>query len=496
MNIRKKLTIVVLLFLSAQVKAVGLYDATYENNQLLIPVLKAGEEVYEVTMVLDQGYSSSNPKCAEICFRLTSAQDITNISTSAYSIYDELTSVLMINNLWYQGKAYEISLKFVDETGGAYYFALETAKEQLTYPLFRTSYENKNHLNVPTQSIPIHWTKGGIYFANDNAYGFADFFQDGTLSFFKAQLTYSPARPTSEITPSLLSFWRINSDGERIEDNLGLLSESDSVGCTHPRKAVIADFNNDMKPDIWLACSGYDAPPFTRENQSLLLSQNSGVYKTLEIQNSNYYAHGAAAADINDDGWTDILNVGGSAFFYINNGDGTFSEDRTRILNASQKDDDYVTGELVDVNDDGFVDIVLGGGGFNEAVSPVKIIYNDGNGVFAEEVTLPVSEDDYNLTLDLLVEQGFAYLLQTRTAPFNYKGSSVKKVNLETMEYEVIFKSEDKSGYNTIVESQHNPYINGIPPTDVSLPNWIDWIVPYRNRIVSPSIVYALDVPL
>ena len=496
MSMQKKFTIAVLFFISTQVKAVGLYDAVYENNQLLIPALKAGVEIYKVAMVLDQKNASSNPKCAEICFRLTSAQNMTNISTSVYSIYDELTSVLTINNLWYQGKAYRISLLLVDEIGGAYYFALETAKEQLTYPLFRTSYENKNHLNVPTQSIPIHWTKGGIYFANDVAYGFADFFQDGTLSFFKAQLTYSPARPTSEITPSLLSFWRINSDGEWIEDNLGLLSESDSVGCTHPRKAVIADFNNDRKPDIWLACSGYDAPPFTRENQSLLLSQSSGVYKTLEISNSNYYAHAAAAADINDDGWTDVLNVGGSAFFYLNNGDGTFSEDKTRILNASQKYDDYLTGELVDVNDDGFVDIVLGGGGFNEAVSPVKIIYNDGNGIFAEEVTLPVSEDDYNLTLDLFVEQGFAYLLQTRTSPFNYKGSSVKKVNLETMEYEVIFKSEDKSGYNTIVESQHNPYINGIPPTDVSLPSWIDWIVPYRNRVVSPSIVYALDVPL
>ncbi|MDA8794547.1 hypothetical protein N9O33_02330, partial [Gammaproteobacteria bacterium] len=143
MNIQKKLTIAVLFFLSTQVKAVGLYDAVYENNQLLIPVLKAGEEVYEVTMVLDQDYSSSNPKCAEICFRLTSAQNITNISTSAYSIYDELTNVLMINNLWYQGKAHEISLKLVGGTGGAYYFALEAAKEQLTYPLFRTSYENK-----------------------------------------------------------------------------------------------------------------------------------------------------------------------------------------------------------------------------------------------------------------------------------------------------------------------------------------------------------------
>ena len=63
----RNITIVVLFFLCTQVKAVGLYDAVYENNELLIPVLKAGEEAYEVTMVLDQGYSSSNPKCAEIC---------------------------------------------------------------------------------------------------------------------------------------------------------------------------------------------------------------------------------------------------------------------------------------------------------------------------------------------------------------------------------------------------------------------------------------------
>ena len=64
--------------------------------------------------------------------------------------------------------------------------------------------------------------------------------------------------------------------------------------------------------------------------------------------------------------------------------------------------------------------------------------------MFTKQVTLPVSKDEFNLTLDVVVEQGFAYLLQTRTDPYTYDGSSVKKVDLSTMGYEVIFKAEVK----------------------------------------------------
>ena len=237
---------------------------------------------------------------------------------------------------------------------------------------------------------------------------------------------------------------------------------------------------------------------FLVSNQSLLLSQNSGVYKTLEIPGSKYYAHGAS--DINADGFPDVLMVDGPPFF-LNNGDGTFSEDRTRIPNITINSDGtfdeyYITSELVDVNSDGFVDIVLAWGGNIEAIFPVKIVYNDGNGMFTEQVTLPVSKDEHNFTLDVVVEQGFAYLLQTRTDPYTYDVSSVKKVDLSSTGYEVIFKAEDKSGYNTIVEPEHNPYIGGIPPTNGPVSSWIDWILPFKDRIVSPSVVYGLDVPL
>lgn len=502
MKVTNKLILILIpLAVSMRIGAAGLYDATFEKNELVISLLKVGDSVYEAAMALEESSDSLSLKCTELCLRLTRAKVVTSFSGSIYSIYDEQTQVLLINNLWYEDTAYSLSLRLIDEVEGSYYFGVESSEDESTYPLFLTSYENKNHLNVSTQSIPIHWTKGGYYFANNTAYAFADFFQDGSLSFFQAQLTYRPTNPLAEMTPSILSFWSKNQDGEWIERTSELLSESDSLGCYHPRKALIADFNNDGKPDIWLACTGYDAGSFPGENQSLLLSQNSGVYKTLEIPDSKYYAHGASAADINADGFPDVLMVDGPPFFFLNNGDGTFSEDRTRIPNITINSDGtfdeyYITSELVDVNSDGFVDIVLAGGGNIEAISPVKIVYNDGNGMFTKQVTLPVSKDEFNLTLDVVVEQGFAYLLQTRTDPYTYDGSSVKKVDLSTMGYEVIFKAEDKSGYNTIVESEHNPYIGGIPPPNGPVSSWIDWIVPFKDRIVSPSVVYGLDVPL
>jgi hypothetical protein len=73
--------------------------------------------------------------------------------------------VILINNPWYEDAACTISLRLIDEVEGCYYSGVESSEDESAHPLFLTSYENKNHLNVSTQSIPIHWTKEGYYSA-------------------------------------------------------------------------------------------------------------------------------------------------------------------------------------------------------------------------------------------------------------------------------------------------------------------------------------------
>jgi hypothetical protein len=46
----------------------------------------------------------------------------------------------------------------------------------------------------------------------------------------------------------------------------------------HPRKIVIADFNGDGKPDIFIADHGYDVAPFPGAQSTLILSTPDGHY--------------------------------------------------------------------------------------------------------------------------------------------------------------------------------------------------------------------------
>ena len=110
MKVTNKLILILIpLAVSMRIGAAGLYDATFEKNELVITLLKVGDTVYEAAMALEESSDSLSLKCTELCLRLTRAKVVTNFSGSIYSIYDEQTQVLLINNLWYEDTAYSLS---------------------------------------------------------------------------------------------------------------------------------------------------------------------------------------------------------------------------------------------------------------------------------------------------------------------------------------------------------------------------------------------------
>ncbi len=225
-----------------------------------------------------------------------------------------------------------------------------------------TSYQNFKDVGLTPQTLPAS-------LRHTLARGYADFAQRGVLDMFTAAQTYSSTASTpATATPSQFAFWRKQGDGSYVKDTT-LLSEN--AGCIHPRKALIADFNKDGRPDVFVACHGYDAIPFPGERNKIVLSQPNGTYTIKDASPDIGFFHGATAADLNGDGFIDLIAVNNfdsaSAIVMLNKGDGTFVREQANRLPAAIRNKPYFSVELVDINEDGKLDLLLGGHEFDGA---------------------------------------------------------------------------------------------------------------------------------
>lgn len=245
-----------------------------------------------------------------------------------------------------------------------------------------TSYNNFKAIGLVPQVLP-HPGPDSL------ARAYADFSGRGVIDLFTATGTYSPTKPISQATPSKFEFWRKQADGTY---SLASSMLASSAGCIHPRKAIVADFNNDGRPDIFVACHGYDAAPFPGERSKIVLSRPDGTYVTQDASSDVGFFHGAAAADLNGDGLVDVVVVNNfdpdSAFVLINQGGGSFKREIAKRLPASIGWKPYFSVELVDIDEDGKLDLVLGGHEFSDA--PTAVFINPGNNNFSGVVPIVV----------------------------------------------------------------------------------------------------------
>jgi hypothetical protein len=146
---------------------------------------------------------------------------------------------------------------------------------------------------------------------------------------------------------------------------------------------------------------------------------------------------GATAADVNGDGWLDLYAVQGDegpGLLYINNQDGTFSEEAA--ARGAQLNGLYGTGaSAADFDNDGDIDL-----GISVYYGNSRVLVNDGTGNFTSEIVLPFPFDERTFSSSWGDVDNDGYLELAigmwigRNAPHNTQGLHLYKNNAGTLQ--------------------------------------------------------------
>lgn len=236
-----------------------------------------------------------------------------------------------------------------------------------------------------------------VYFEDVNGDGFTDIVVTG----------FSPtSRPAAGAQPGQI----LLNNG----DNTFRAATGDRPQNEWAREVLVADFNNDDIPDIFIADHGWDAHPFPGFRNQLLLGTGEGfIDATDRLPGLSDFTHNAAVGDINGNGFIDILvtnppqgDASKAPYFLINRGNAQFDLDRSRLPASFTRVDNSEFAwavELADLDGDGHTDMIIGRKQ-GIATLPSRIYWNPGNGDFSNAAVthLPdmkrfVSGDKYEI---------------------------------------------------------------------------------------------------
>lgn len=222
-----------------------------------------------------------------------------------------------------------------------------------------------------------------------------DIDKDGDLDAFVAPGDGQNARMPARIM--------VNQGNGTFADGTASRLSNAQPGIFHARKALVGDYNHDGWPDVFIAGHGYDAPPFAGEYPQLFLSNGDGTLRyDAQLSGLVGFDHAAASGDIDRNGSVDILVVQqGSPYVLLNDGLGNFSKN-TSLLPAELLWKNYFSSELVDVDRDGWLDLLIGGHEFENA--PTTLYWGSQGGWSANRKYVFPAVADKGIVLDFAAE--------------------------------------------------------------------------------------------
>ena len=322
-----------------------------------------------------------------------------------------------------------------------------------TVTLFATSYENMKSQNI--SQLDYSGINSGQL---TSAWAVGNFLGDGSAVVMVSRSNSLNCYTANGIDPSCLgSAPRYIKDDKRAQFEFYKISSSNTLvntgktvqGCLTPRKAVVADFNRDGHADIFVACHGWDMPingQWAFEPSRLLINDGQGNFTVSDVGAKDYNAdgsgfyHGASAADINGDGYPDIVltdnfrapNKNVTVLINQKTNPVTFVVDDTRV--AGQSAGPYFSVELIDIDKDGKVDIVAAGAEQASGNADTVILFNDGSGNFGARKTVITALPGYPSPQDFTVYDKSAdeRILYLGRVSGDYSSQAVQAYNLKT----------------------------------------------------------------
>ena len=247
-------------------------------------------------------------------------------------------------------------------------------------PLIRYLNQKDNDLQISCQVNNIGYNQSGNDYDGYGGVAFADVNGDG----YDDMLIHPQYHEGSKINFTTVKRefeLYIYEDGEYNYHEMNF-DNVENLEAYLSRKILIGDYDNDGDPDFYSANYGIDDGLGVNTEKSFFIINNFNVSESFSIKENPHMegVHEASSADIDNDGYLDIYSKGRlgisqpSSPFYKNMGNfelkmwSGYTNSDNIIINPDTQNwawqydyfSKYITSELIDINSDGYVDLILG----------------------------------------------------------------------------------------------------------------------------------------